>query len=194
MTIGGVTANVTSWSDTTIVATLPTTGPQVPHCSVQQQAQYGGSSARCGEIVITAGNGKKSIDTVTLTIGGKAPTRLAQGDSIQAAIDAAQPGDLIIVPPGTYHELLVMWKPVRLQGVGAASSIIDANAHPSGILNAWRLRIVCLFGLSPKGVPDGIRSRLRQQLDRPRRLQPNPRNPQVDRLPLEATCWDGTLR
>src|SRR5204862_1265324 len=102
----------------------------VPSCSVQQQVQYGGpapntAGARCGEIVITAGNGKKSVGTVTLTIGGKAPTRLGQGDSIQAAIDAAMPGDLIIVPPGKHHELVVMWKPVRLQGVGAASSILD---------------------------------------------------------------------
>ena len=80
--------------------------------------------------MITADNGKKSVDTVTVTVGGKAPTRLTAGQSIQSAIDAAKPGDLIIVPAGAYHELLVMWKPVRLQGVGAASTIIDANAHP----------------------------------------------------------------
>ena len=59
---------------------------------MQQQAQYGGPGtvggknaqgksnpsngltyAYCGELVITAGNGKQSIDTVTVTIGGKAP-------------------------------------------------------------------------------------------------------------------------
>jgi hypothetical protein len=194
VTIGGVTANVTSWTDTTIVATLPETGNQVPSCSVQQQVQYGGSSARCGEIVITAGNGKRSVDTVTLTIGGKAPTRLAQGDSIQAAIDGAQPGDLIIVPPGKYHELLVMWKPVRLQGGGAASTIIDANAHPSGILNDWRLRMVCLFGLSPKGVPDGYDPGCANSWSAQVGFSPTRSNPQVDRLPLEATVgWDATL-
>ena len=31
----------------------------------------------CGELVITAANGKQSIDTVTVTIGGKAPTHVA---------------------------------------------------------------------------------------------------------------------
>jgi len=45
---------------------------------------------------------------------------------------------MIIVPPGSYHELLVMWKPVRLQGVGAASSVLDASPHPAGILSDWR--------------------------------------------------------
>ena len=42
-----------------------------------------------------------------------------------------------------------MWKPVRLQGVGAASSIIDANTHPCRhALNDWRKQVVCLFGLA----------------------------------------------
>ena len=184
---------MTSWGDLEIDVTLPSTGPQVPLCSVQQQAQYGGSSARCGEIVITSGNGKKSVDTVTLTIGGKAPTRMAQGDSIQAAIDAAQPGDLIIVPPGVYHELLVMWKPVRLQGVGAASVIIDANAHPSQALDAWRRRVVCLFGLAPNGVPDGWNASCANSWAAHTGFNATTSNPQVDRLPLEAVLgWDTT--
>jgi hypothetical protein len=133
VTIGGITATVVSWNDSTIVVTLPTaTTQQVPLCGIQQQLQYGGSNARCGELVVTAGNGNKSIDTVTVTVGGKAPTRLAAGQTIQSAIDAARPGDLIIVPPGNYTEFLIMWKPVRLQGVGAASSILNGSTHPSG--------------------------------------------------------------
>jgi hypothetical protein len=202
--------NITTWNDTTIVFTVPlitASGLNVPACSLQQQPQYGGPAgttaspnARCGELVIKATNGNASVDTVTLTIGGKAPTRLTAGQTIQSAIDAAAPGDLIIVPPGNHHELVVMWKPVRLQGVGAASAVIDANAHPSGILNDWRRRMVCLFGLSPNGVPDGYSSSCGSNPNANGSntpwafFRPTTSNPQVDRLPLEAMLgWDAQL-
>ena len=77
----------------------------MPPCAIQQQQQYGGPTgngnnvALCGELVITTANGLKSIDTVTVTIGGKAPTHVPASGSIQSAIDAASPGDLIIVDP-----------------------------------------------------------------------------------------------
>ena len=148
-----------TWSDTTITATVPATIPPI----------------HSGTLVITSGNGKRSIDTVTVTVGlpaGNTVLRVNTGQSIQAAIDAANPGDLIMVngtvtgtsatancsagvPSATcapslasYTEMLIMWKPVRLQGVGAASVMIDANAHPAGKLDAWRARVECLFGLN----------------------------------------------
>jgi len=173
VTIGGITvpsAGIT-WSDSTIVLTVPR---NVPPCAVQQQAQYGGLPAFCGELVITAANGKQSIDTVTVNIGGKAPIHVSASGTIQSAIDTAQPGDLIIVDPtctaaattvactttsathtaSAHNEMLLMWKPVRLQGVGAATSIVDANAHPAGKLDPWRQQVVCLFGLTPDGQPN----------------------------------------
>ncbi len=202
VTIGGVTAAVTGWSDTTITVTVPT---GVPNCPIKQQGQ---STAQCGQLVITASNGKQSIDTITVTIGGKAPTHIAASASIQAAIDAATPGDLLIVDPsctgttgavacttaGTTHgqaahmEMLLMWKPVRLQGVGATSSIINANPHPAGKIQVWRARVNCLFGLTLNGAPNsgvfdpGGTSCATNQVG------------QVDRLPLEATVgWDASL-
>ncbi|RDK02899.1 choice-of-anchor Q domain-containing protein [Paraburkholderia lacunae] len=159
VTVGGVPALVTSWSDTQIQVRvalpplplplslrLPGT-PLLSSCAVQQIGQ---PTAMCGELVVTAGNGKRSIDTVTVTIGGKAPTYVngenATGNAIQKAIDAATPGDLIIVGPGVYNEMLLMWKPVRLQGVGATSVTVNANTHPSGKMDAWRREVNCLFG------------------------------------------------
>ncbi len=159
-----VPATVAGWSDTQITVTVPATGTgagQVQKCAVQQQAQYGGSTAYCGQLVITTANGKQSIDSVTVTIGGKAPTHVttnapmtatSPGD-IQKAIDAAAPGDLIMIDGGTHNEMLLMWKPVRLQGVGAASSVLNANTQPEGKMDQWRQEVNCLFGLALNGQP-----------------------------------------
>jgi hypothetical protein len=192
VTVGGQALIAVSWGDGKITGTISALPASAQNtCKIQQQAIYGGSSASCGELVITAANGQQSVDTVTVTIGGKTPTVLAQGQMIQSAIDSAKPGDLIIVPRGTYSEMLIMWKPVRLQGVGAASSTIDANAQPAGKLDPWRRQMVCLFGLAMNGTPI---------------TNANPYDPSdqfscssdmnfaVDRIPLEATVgWDATL-
>ena len=158
VTIGGANAPVTSWSDTQITVTVP---PGVPLCNPPGQAPgqaiYHGpnATARCGELEITAGNGKKSIDTVMVTVGGNPPTYIngenAANNAIQTALDNATPGDLIIVGPGTYKEILLMWRPVRLQGVGAASVKVNANTHPSGKMDVWRRKVNCLFGLALNG-------------------------------------------
>src|SRR5579871_3871483 len=203
VTIGGAVATVTSWSDTSITATVPST---VPTCTIQQQSIYGGSTARCGELSITTAAGKQSIDTVTVTVGGKAPTIVASNapmtvtgpGAIQQAIDAASPGDLIIVPPGTYKEMLIMWRPVRLQGVGAASSVIDANAQPAGLLDPWRRQVACLFGIAINGRPISSANPFDNPSDTANNggtyTCPTAQNFAVDRLPLEATVgWDATL-
>ncbi|HYM05341.1 MAG TPA: DUF1565 domain-containing protein [Terriglobales bacterium] len=236
VTIGGQAATITGWSDTQITVAVPS---GVPDCTIQQQKQYGGSHARCGQLVITAGNGKQSIDTVTVTIGGKAPTHVNAPGSIQSAIDAAAPGDLIIVDPtctittgsgatattsvaqscttagvngkntAVHTEMLLMWKPVRLQGVGAVSAIIDANTQPAGkLLDPWRRHVNCLFGLSLQGAPLGTANGTTPQVYDPTNTYscPDTTNgpwnyfvgngfiPQIDRLPLEAVVgWDASL-
>jgi hypothetical protein len=217
VTIGGVPASIVNWSDTSITVNAPA---GVPACPVQQQqlSQYGGSFAQCGQLLITAGNGKQSVDTVTVTLGGKAPTHVSASSTIQPVIDAASPGDLIIIDPtcntsagpdlctnpktpitskgaSAHQEMLLMWKPVRLQGVGAASSILDANPHPAGKLDPWRRQVLCLFGLTLNGTP------LVPPVGSP--VSYDPSNTftctsdmqfSIDRLPLEATVgWDATL-
>lgn len=48
--------------------------------------------------------------------------------SIQEAIDAAPPGETVVVPPGFYHEQLVIGKPLTLTGPdpGQGEAVIDA--------------------------------------------------------------------
>jgi hypothetical protein len=274
VTIGGISATVTAWSDTSITVTVPalnTSTTSTPNgiqlCPVQQQVQYGGPGkvgyfysvngkktatpangltfAYCGQLVVTAGNGKQSIDTVTVTVGGKAPTHVPASQTLQSAIDSAAPGDLLMVDPtcataGTavacsasalhaatqtaavaaHNEMLLMWKPVRLQGVGAATSVIDANAFPAGrLLDPWRRHVNCLFGLSLTGVPLGSSTPVAgtnptqyttvtydstgtyncpettwKYFALDSNGQPNPTIPQIDRLPLEAVVgWDATV-
>ncbi|MEA3106066.1 MAG: hypothetical protein QOI88_671, partial [Gammaproteobacteria bacterium] len=142
VTLGGNALNVTSWSDSTIVATVPNT-------SAFANGAY--------ELGITADNGKMSVDSVTVTIEAAKPVVLTAPSNsvtvggashvVQSAIDKAKPGDLIILDAGVYNELVVMWKPVRLQGVGAASVIINAAKYPTDKLEAWRPTINNLFGV-----------------------------------------------
>jgi hypothetical protein len=208
VTIGGINAPVTTggWSDTSITVTVPN---GVPSCSVngsplQRNTPNGTSKEKCGQLVITAANGKQSIDAVTITVGGKAPAYVtaenSTGTAVQHAIDVAQPGDLIILGPGTYNEMLLMWKPVRLQGVGAASTTINANTHPSGKMDVWRRQVNCLFGLALNGSllasgntydPSGVYSNLCPGL---KPTDPLSMQGKVDPLPLEGIIgWDTTL-
>jgi hypothetical protein len=49
------------------------------------------------------------------------------GESIQLAINAANPGDTILVHTGTYHEALLVNKPLMLIGDGASTTIINGT-------------------------------------------------------------------
>jgi hypothetical protein len=218
---GSTSLNLTAtWGDTLITATVPSTLATAFNCPIQQQSQYGGSTAQCGQLVITAANGRPSVDTVTVTIGGKAPTHVAPTASVQAAIDAASPGDMLMIDPATpasgtapavpavHQEVLLMWKPVRLQGVGAVASVINANTHPAGKMDVWRRQVNCLFGLSISGYqatssnpydPSGAYScatsaNFGAGATTLGAFQPTATNPQVDRLPLEAVVgWNAGL-
>jgi len=251
----GATGTATlSTTKTATVVSVTVTNPGSGYTSAPTVTFSGPASTRAiGTATIdgpaTVVSGKQSIDTVTVTIGGKPPHHVTATQSIQAEIDAAAPGDLIIVDPaftpastapaGTscasaaaptatcvesvaaHSELLIMWKPVRLQGVGAATSIINANTHPAGELklDAWRRQIDCLFGLGMNGAPissaktaanaganafdptgtftcgstNGVAWNYFNGYDESA-AGAGAFNPQVDRLPLEATLgWDANL-
>jgi large repetitive protein len=123
-----------AWDDTTITATVPATVPTPPN-----------NNAGYYQLVVTRDNGLSTVNGVTFQIGlrqGSTARNAADFDSIQAAVDAAGTNDLILVPPGTYDEFVIMWKPVQLQGWGAGSTIINAVKGFGGErLSTWRARV-----------------------------------------------------
>jgi hypothetical protein len=112
--IGGVAippANVT-WTNQTIGVTVP-------------------NGLTTGQLeVIRGDNGKAAVTGITVTIGplpaGQTVRTVQPGQSIQAAIDLASDGDLIIVRPGKYDENVIMNKRVKLQGSSAFSTLINS--------------------------------------------------------------------
>lgn len=114
VTLNGTPLTATNWADGTIQATVP-------------------AGATTGTLKVARADGTTSEVGVQLIIRN-CPTGTVQtvsaGGSIQAAIDAAAPGDVILVAPGVYNENVVMHKPVHLQGSGAGSTFINANPNP----------------------------------------------------------------
>ena len=123
VTLNGTPITITNWSDATIEAVIPAGTP-------------GGTY----QLMVTRDGGATTKTGLSFTIGGGEPIRVAAGGSIQAAIDAApnNGSPLILVPPGTYNELVIMHKPVRLQGWGAFSTTINAVKAPTEKLATWR--------------------------------------------------------
>jgi FtsP/CotA-like multicopper oxidase with cupredoxin domain len=126
VTIGGNLATVVSWNATTIVVNAPNSG----------------------QLVVTRDNGgvagKSSVVGIYVTVGGSAPIRVTPGaGAIQAAIDNAGTldGSLILIEPGTYSELVILHKNVRLQGTGAGVTNISAFKIPADKLQTWRTDI-----------------------------------------------------
>jgi large repetitive protein len=131
VTLGGTPAlplNVTSWSDTAITATVPANTP------------VGAVAGR--QLTVTRTNGLSTRTGVTVQVGLRqnASVRTVPGQypTIQAAIQAAGANDLILVGSGSYNEMVVMWKPVQIQGWGEGSTTINALKAPPEKLQAWR--------------------------------------------------------
>ncbi len=134
VTLNGVALPVTNWNNLQITVTIPAGTPS-------------------GTLMVTRGDTGLSTQVgVMLNIEENCDAVLRVGPgpqdfpSIQMAIDAAPytpdaPGPLILVAPGNYTENVIMYKPVRLQGAGAGSTLINGNPTPVSLLDAWHARI-----------------------------------------------------
>lgn len=171
------------WTDTQITATVP-----------------GNTAGGPKQLMITAANGQSTVNGLTFhvitTTGTTAdrynPTIREVGPgktyapaetlpatanhAIQRALDAANPGDLVVVypnnpsanprqnPRGAYYENLIISKSVKLQGVGPGSpdgsvrgSIIDGGAFAgdSPVATDWQAKIGTLTWDGNQNIYDG---------------------------------------
>ena len=133
VTINGIPLTIISWNDAQIVARAPTNVPS-------------------GQLLVKRSNGLTSRIGVTVTIAASATAGVRHvtpapypATPIQNAIDAANPGDLILVGPGEYKESPIMWKPVKLQGSGMGT-IINAVPLPAERLSDWHAKAAAIYG------------------------------------------------
>jgi hypothetical protein len=125
--VNGVALPVVSWSDLTITATVT-------------------NSTKNGHLSVVRADGVSTKVGVFLRVKPGAPVkRVAPGGSIQAAIDSALPGTIILVPPAPtaagYTENLIIWKKIKLQGYGAGSTLINAGTFTLADQNAWTRKV-----------------------------------------------------
>lgn len=125
-----------AWSNDVITGNVPNTLP---------------NNATTGQLVVRrSDSGLSTVNSVTVHLVGSGAgiTTVAPGTTIQASVDAAAAGDLVLVPPGTYLESVVITKPLRLQGWGAGSTVIDAIKVPTEKIQLWHelvnQRVNCL--------------------------------------------------
>ncbi len=109
-------------------------------------------SVKSGQLNIIRGDNLKvapvgihlTVGPISGTVRQVQPSAVPGATPIQNAIDGANPGDLILVAPGTYDELVILWKPVQLQGWGAPSVTINAVKAPAEKLQLWRAKVESL--------------------------------------------------
>jgi hypothetical protein len=122
-------------------------------CTVPANTPVGAVAGR--QLTVTRANGQSTVAGVTVQVGLRQsanvvvvgpPSGGPLDQTIQNAIDFAGSNDLLLVKPGIYNEMVVMWKPVQLQGYGEGSTTINAIKAPSDKLQIWRGLVDGLIG------------------------------------------------
>jgi len=132
VTVGGMALTTVSWGASSITGTVPV-------------------GASTGQLVITrADTGQSTVASVTVHVGVAAGDIVRVPDdytTIQDAVDAAVADQLVLVAPGTYPENVIISKPLRLQGYGPWSTIIDASTYIADVDKraAWQVRLDALI-------------------------------------------------
>jgi hypothetical protein len=72
--------------------------------------------------------------------------------TIQAAIDAAHPGDTVLVGPGVWTESVHLTSGVALRGSGAGQTVLDAQGAPRTLVDFTGAQDVTVSGFTFRGV------------------------------------------
>ena len=109
----------------------PVSGPGIPPGTTITSVSPG--------VSFTMSNPATGAGTVSISVGVaysaylrtlvNVPAPTLNGTQLQDAIDAASPGSILLLAPGTYNENVLLWKPLTLQGRG-----------PGGIVGAHELQ------------------------------------------------------
>lgn len=104
-----------------------------------------------------------AVVVLNLIVAGIAPLVLAKTievpkdySTIQAAINAAQPGDLILIAPGTYQENLRVSKSIELRGADVGVIVDGSRARNAPTILIQRTRDVIIQNLEITGGRRGI--------------------------------------
>jgi hypothetical protein len=138
----------------TVAGTVKINGVTIPADSVAWSNESIGVNVPVGTTtgqleIIRGDNNREAVTGITVTIGplaaGQSVRTVRSGESIQAAIDAALPGDLVIVRPGVYNGNFIVNKKIKLQGSSAFSTIINAAPTVPAELQLFRQRVQALI-------------------------------------------------
>jgi hypothetical protein len=117
----------------TIVIQVPTanTGafrPGPKQLTIVGANSNGGQSSVNGITIHVLGSGGGVTYNPTVVNVPAPPPAGTNAHALQDAIDAATPGSLLVLSQGVYNENILLWKPLRIQGLG-----------PGGIIGAHEL-------------------------------------------------------
>jgi hypothetical protein len=150
VTLGGTPITVNNWTGTEIEVTVPSGFPQGAH-----------------QLLVTNGSGQVSQTGLTFHVlgsgGGQAYNppikQVGAGgySTIQAALDAASDGDLIVVESGIYYESIIISRNVKLQGYGPGATSIDGRFFNFGGLTPddFQAMVDAINPVGPDPVPMG---------------------------------------
>lgn len=158
VTLDGVALAITGWSDTLVQATIPAGVGEGPR--QLRLTDAAGSAATTGlTFHVTGASYDPPVIHVDGTVADPAPdgTSAHPYRTVQAGIDAATAGGLVLVHPGSYPESIVVAKNIKLQGFGFGETVLDGRFWNIGGTDpaSWHALVDAAAPAGPAIVPEG---------------------------------------